>query len=278
MILRPIINNSNFDLLDLGYIITDSPLYNVVTKLQGGIIVGRASRNDQIQWLVKLPKTFEDYTRSLGRRTRKNSIREFRKLERQSAFKVHVIHRLDQINEFLQDAEKVSRLTYQWNLGARFCNDAMTRERLVRIAKNQKLRCYIAYFDGQPCAFAYGEWRYRSYLLRQIGYDPRYARKSPGTALLLRTIGDLIENTNCEFLDLGVGGYFEYKARFGNTSLNCVRLQVGCLYRPYSLFLIALDQLLNSAKNLLSFVIGQGKFMQSVHRHRVKRLRRCGGS
>ena len=150
----------------------------------------------------------------------------------------------------------------------------MTRERLVRFAKNKKLRCYIAYFDSQPCAFAYGEWRDRIYLLRQIGYDPQYASKSPGTALLLRTIGDLIDNTDCEFLDLGVGGYFEYKTRFGNTSLNCARLQVGYLYRPYSLFLIALDQILNSAKNLLSLVIGQGKLMQAVHKQRVKRLRR----
>ena len=275
MILQPILNDSNFDLLDLGYIIIDSHLYNVVTKLRGGVIIGRASRSVQIQWLVKLPETFEDYIRSLGRKTRINSVREFKKLERQSAFKIHVIDRLNQIDKYLQDAEKVSRRTYQWNygLGARFCNDEVTRERLVRFAKSEKLRCYIAYCDGQPSAFSCGEWRHRIYLLQKTGYDPKYASKSPGIALLLGTIRDLIDNTDCEYLDLGVGGYFEYKTRFGNTSLNCVRLQVGCLYRPYSFFLITLDQILNSAKNLLSLIIGQGTLVK-----RAKWLRRYGDS
>ncbi len=273
MFLRLIINDSDFDLLDLGFLIIDSPLYNVVTNLRGGVIVGRPRRNVEIQWLIKLPQTFEDYIRSLGSRTRRNEVREFKKLERQPAFEVHVIYRLDQIDNFLQDAEKISRLTYQWNYGpsARFCNDAATRERLVRFAKNEKLRCYIAYFDGHPCAFVYGEWNHRIYIGRIIGYDPKYAKGSPGTALTFWIIRDLIDNTECEFYDFGVGGYFEYKTRLGNTSLNCTRLQVGHLYRPYSFCLVALDKMLRSAKNLLSLVIGQDKLA-----HRARRLRRYG--
>jgi hypothetical protein len=273
--LRLIINDWSFDLLELGYIIIDSPLYNVVTKLRGGLIVGKSRRNVAIQWLIKLPKTFADYTGSLGSSTRRSAVRQFKKLERQSAFTVHVIHRLDQIAKFLQDAEKISRRTYQWNYGpgARFYNDAVTRERLVRFAKEKKLRCYIAYFDGQPCAFAYGEWNHRTYLYRIAGYDPKYVSKSPGTALMLWMIRDLIDNTDCGVFDFDVGGYFEYKPRLGNTSLNCVRLQMGYPYRPYSFFLITLDQILNLAKNILGLFIGQDRLMQ-----RAKRLRRYGDS
>lgn len=269
-----IINDSGFDLINLGEIIIDSPLYKAVNKLRGGVIVSRSTRTDPIRWMIKLPKSFDDYTKSLGPKTRKNAVREFKKLERESVFEVRVIHRLDQIDIFLQDAEKISRLTYQWNVGTRFCNDEVTRKRLVHFAQKGKLRCYIAYIDGQPCTFRYGEWSHRIYVGRIVGYDPKYANKSPGTALLLYTIRDLIDNTDCEFFDFGEGGYFEYKTRFGNISVKCARLQVGLLYRPYSFLLLALDQIINSAKTLLSSAVGQGKFLQCLK----KATRRYGDS
>jgi Acetyltransferase (GNAT) domain len=264
-----ILDDSSFDLLDLGYVIIGSPLYNAVTKLRGGLIIGRARRKAQVEWLIRLPKTFDDYTQTLGPATQKNAVRNFKKLDQQPAFEVHVIDRFDQIDKFLQDAEIISRLTYQWNLGQKVVNDETTRERLARLAKKKTLRCYIAYLNGQPCAFATGERNRRIFLYQIPGFDPKYADKSPGTALMLWIIRDLIDNTDCEFFDFGVGGYFEYKTRFANTSLNCERLEIGYLYRPYSVCLIALDQIINSAKNLIGLIIRRGKLLQ-----RVLRLRR----
>ena len=63
-----IVSNSRFDLLYLGKIIIDSSLYNAVKKLRGRLIVGKASRQVEVQWLIKLPKTFNDYIKSLGQR------------------------------------------------------------------------------------------------------------------------------------------------------------------------------------------------------------------
>src|SRR5215472_7353161 len=150
-----IINGSHFDLIDLGEIILDSPLYNVVVRLGRGIIASRVSRQNSTQWLLKLPSTFDDYCRSLGPATRKKDVGKFKKLERQSAFDVHVIHRSDQVEAFLQDGEKLSRLTYQWNLGTRLWNDEANQKRLTRLAEAGLLRCYILYRHGRPCAFSY---------------------------------------------------------------------------------------------------------------------------
>jgi Acetyltransferase (GNAT) domain len=261
-----ILDDSSFDLLDLGYVIIGSPLYNAVTKLRGGLIIGRARRKAQVEWLIRLPKTFDDYTQTLGPATQKNAVRNFKKLDQQPAFEVHVIDRFDQIDKFLQDAEIISRLTYQWNLGQKVVNDETTRERLARLAKKKTLRCYIAYLNGQPCAFATGERNRRIFLYQIPGFDPKYADKSPGTALMLWIIRDLIDNTDCEFFDFGMGGNFDYKKRFGNTALKCARLQLGNLYRPYSFFLVAIDQVLNSIKNFAGLVLGQGRLMQRLKR------------
>jgi len=272
--LKLVMARSDFDLLDVGYAVVGSPLYKAVRKLGGGAIAGRVNRADQIQWLIRLPKTFDAYVRSLGTRTRSNDVRQSKKLDRRPEFEVHVIERLDQIDQFLRDAEVISRRTYQWHFHSRFCSDEEARERLVRLAKNGALRSYIAYFDGHPCAFADGErWR-RTYVVRQIGFDPQYARHRPGTALTLRQIRDLIENTDCEFLDFGAGGYFEYKTRFGNTSLTCARLQVAHLRKPYSVCLILLDGVFNSTKRLLVFLIERGKLMPRIERLRTKWVRR----
>jgi hypothetical protein len=264
--LTMIVNESHFDLLDLGEIIIDSPLHNAVVRL-GGTIPSRVSRHNATHWLIRLPNSFEDYCKSLGAATRKNDVGNFKKLERQSAFDVHVIHRSDQVEAFLQDGGKLSRLTYQWNLGTRLYNDESNRQRLTRLAKAGVLRCYILYLHGKPCAFSNGELSHKVYLFESSGYDPRYADASPGTALMLWIIRDLINNTDCELVDFGMGGdrnrNHGYKPRYGNVSLDVCWIQLG-LYRPYSLFIVGLDWMLNLAKNFVAPIIGDGKLMKRL--------------
>jgi hypothetical protein len=71
--LHMVINESQFDFLDLGEIVVDSPLYKVVVRLSGSIIVSKVSRQSQnsIRWLIKLPGSFRDYCSSLGAATQK---------------------------------------------------------------------------------------------------------------------------------------------------------------------------------------------------------------
>jgi hypothetical protein len=255
--LHMVINESQFDFLDLGEIVVDSPLYKVVVRLSGSIIVSKVSRQSQnsIRWLIKLPGSFRDYCSSLGAATQKNNVVKFKQFERQSAFAVHVIHRPDQVEAFLQDGEKLSRLSYQWNLNMRLCNDEATRKRLTQRAQAGLLRCYILYLHGEPYAFAYGEMSHKVFLYQLPGYDPKYAHVSPGTILMLWIIRDLIDNTDCEFFDFGMGNH-EYKQRYGNTCLNVSRIQLSRWRRPYSLLLVSLDRVLNLAKNFANAIIG----------------------
>jgi len=259
-----ILSESNFDFIDLGEVIVDSPLYNAVTHLGGGALVNRVLRQNSIRWMIKLPELFDDYCKSLGQQTRKKDVGKFKKFERQPSFEAHVIHQPNQVDKFLLDGEKVSRLTYQWNFGQRLLNDEATRQKFVQLAKIGKLRCYMLYFEGRPCAFACGVLSHRIYQWDTSGYDPQYVKDSPGTALMLWMIRDLIENTNCKIFDFGMGGNYDYKSRFGNTSLNCAWFQIGKWYRPYSVFIIMLEKFLNGAKNLAVWLIGSGNLMKRL--------------
>jgi Acetyltransferase (GNAT) domain len=264
--IKRIVAESDFDLMNLGEIIIESPLYNVISRLRGGLIVNRVLREDSIRWLIKLPGSFDEYLKSLGAQTRKKDVGRFRKAEQQAPFDVHVISRADQVEKFLQDGEKVSRLTYQWNLGQRLLNDETNRTRLKRLADKGILRCYLLYVDGQPRAFGYGEVSNGVYLYQASGYDPQYIKESLGTALMLWMIRDVINNSDCKVFDFGMGGNYEYKPRFGNTSVNCAWIQIGRMNRPYSLFLVVLDRALNSVKNLAVAALGRGKLMQRLKR------------
>jgi hypothetical protein len=261
------LRETDFDIFNLGEIIIDTPLYRAITTLRGETIVGRVVRQNTVRWLIKLPKSFDEYCKSLGAATRKKDVGKFKRFQQRPSFEPCVINRPEQVDKFLADGEKLSRLTYQWNFGQRLLNDEATRQHFVQLAKLGQLRCYMLYFEGQPCAFAYGLLSRGIYLWETSGYDPRYLKDSPGTALMLWMIRDLIENTDCRVFDFGMGGNYEYKARFGNTSLDCTWLQIGRWTRPYSVFLIASDYLLNGAKNFIARLVGSSeKLMKQLKR------------
>lgn len=248
---------SDFDLIDFGGIVVGSPLYSAIVNYGKGLYVG-VGRRHSIRRLIKLPRSFDEYMMSLRATTQKAVTRDCRKFERESP-EFRIIHEPKDIESFLRDAETVSRLTYQWNIGTRIRNDDSTRQAFTRMAESDRLRCYIVYIGGRPCAFAWGEFSHRVFYFRMTGYDPQYSKISPGTALLMWIIRDLIDNTDCTVFDFGVGGDDQgYKSRFGTVSLNCAHVQAGRFRRPYSLVLIGLDQVLNSAKNMVDKIIGRG--------------------
>jgi len=270
MLFRQVIDGSNFDLIDVGEIFVDSPLYNAVTTLRG-VIAWNGSRKKRHWWLIRLPNSFEEYIGSLRETARKRIIRDCRKFEREDDPDFRIIQHPEEIDGFLKDAEKISRTTYQWNFGYVYGvhNDEITRQKFMRLAEAGTLRCYIAYLRGTPCAFGWGKLNYGRFSFQRTGFDPKYSKLSPGTALIIRMIRDLIENTNCEVFDFMWGGDDGYKARFGNVDLSCATILAAKIHRPYSLLILLLDQTLNFAKTLVGLIIEHGplrKRLRSVRR------------
>jgi CelD/BcsL family acetyltransferase involved in cellulose biosynthesis len=248
-----IIEESNIDLIHVGEVFIDSPLHRAITGLHNGILAWR-ERKEQFCWLIRLPASFDEYLASLRSTTRAAVKSERRRLEKVVP-EFRVVQFPEDVELFLQEAEKISRLTYQWNLVYKFCNDDATRQKFVRLAKNGNLRCYLLYLGGNPVAFSYGELSLGKFVWYVTGYDPQYGKLSPGTALLMWMIRDLIENTDCEVFDFLLGRAEGYKSRFATTSYRCAAMEVAQIYRPYSLLLIALDQIFNLFKNLVESLL-----------------------
>jgi CelD/BcsL family acetyltransferase involved in cellulose biosynthesis len=254
-LLSSVIKEGDFDLLSIGNVFIDAPLYRAATTCPN-TFTWTGWRKQHRWWLIRLPSSFDHYLATLHPRTRLHINRDCRRFERHD-HEFRLMRYPEEVEDFVRDAEKISRLTYHWDFdGVR--NDERTRNNFVKLAKSGNLRCYISYVDSKPCAFGWGELTYRRFNFRQTGYDPSFQHLSPGTALIMQMIRDLITNTDCEVFDFLWGGPGGYKARFANASFPCTSVQVAILMRPYSLLIAGLDVMLNSVKKLLAAVIERG--------------------
>ena len=262
-----------FDLVLLGEIMISGDLYKAARKIDRKYLLTSPDRKNSVRWLINLPSSFDAYLKSLGGVWRQSLRRKIRKLESELRPKLVVVTDPEQVDAFLRDGEKISRLTYQWNVGQRLCNDEATRVSFLNMARNRRLRAHIMYVNDIPVSFSRGQLVNRVYNFETPGYDPDYSKYSPGTVLLAWAIKDLIENSDCLFFDFGTGGdQTGYKARFGNVSIASRVMQISNTIRIYPLFLIGLDLCLILLKNLLNLVIGQGRLRQWMR----KAIRRYG--
>ena len=255
----------DFDLISLGYVPLGSALHAAIHRGRASLFLTSPSRKTSTRWLITLPRTFDEYLAQLSSNLRQRVKRKMRRLEHELKWEFRVAHRLEQVEVFIRDSEAISRLTYQWNVGDRFCNDEATRRLYIRRAMRGHLRCYIVYASGKPCAFLRGEFLDGTYHYETPGYDPQFSKFSPGLVLLMWVIRDLIEQTNCKIFDFGQGGDTSgYKSKFGNTSYECEEVELGRWSRPYSVVILALQESLNVAKNLANWILGQGKLRQHI--------------
>lgn len=251
-----IIKEGAFDVIDVGYTFVDLPLYKAVNSLNKAV-VWQVARKKLHWWLIRLPNSFATYMASLPERTRLHIARDCRKFLREAP-EFRIMQRPDEVDSFLHDAEEVSRMTYQWKLNYGLRKDADTRHNMLRLAEGGMLRGYVSYVRGRPCAFGWGDLIYGKFYFRQTGYDPALRKFSPGTALMMHIIKDMIENTDCRVFHFQWGGEDGYKSRLATENHVCTSVQVAQFRRPYSLLIACFDTILNRVKNAVGLVVEQG--------------------
>jgi hypothetical protein len=270
--LHVILEEGGFDLIHLGHIFAGSPLHKVASRLRG-TITWSDERGQYVWWLIRLPGSFDEYVASLRKATRQSVARECRRFE-SKAPQFRVITHPEEVDIFLRDAERISRRTYQWDINCGIRNDKATREQFMRLAENGTLRCYLSYVQDKPCAFSWGELAYKRFVFFQTGYDPEYRKPSPGTALMMKMIRDLIENTDCEIFDFLWGSHEGYKSRLCTTRVGCASMQLAQMYRPYPLLIAMLEKTLHVAKNSVALVVERGplkaRFRSALRRRGIK--------
>lgn len=272
-LLRQALVQGGADMLILGEIPETSDLRAALRQLSWPARALPRYRKTSQRWLIDLPDSFDTYFKGLGSTSRKNLGWRMRKLDKDFDVRVEVIHDPADVERFLQEGERISRRTYQWNLGQRLENTAAQREQFERLAEAGRLRCYLMSLDGTACAFACGRIDGNLYSYDMPGYDPDFAKLSVGAVLLMHIVKDLIETRVCRGLDFGMGGdEGSYKATFGTRHLECNSWYVLRLDRPRGMAVLLGEQVLRTTKNLADRLLPKGAFRAALKR----RLRRYG--
>jgi hypothetical protein len=186
---------------------TDSPIYKAVlarTRIFRCACHGRA----EPRRVLRVPASIEDYYKSRSPERRRNLHRCLRKIDAQYGPGVVVATYHDEANvdEFGRLAEQISAKTYQRALGAGFAYDERTRSLMRRLAARGRLRAYVLFLDGQPCAFEYGILHRGTCLLEQIGFDPAWKNLGVGVYLFIRVIEELCRpDSAVKIIDFGPG-------------------------------------------------------------------------
>lgn len=253
-----------FTLLDLGEVIRGSSLYQATKQLPNSLLVAHG-RKPSIRWFIDLPGTFDDYLSCLRPSTKRNVTYKVRRFEREQSYDFVTVTRPEQVDQFLRDGEAVSRRTYQWALGQRLEDREETRSYYQRLAEAGRMRCHLLYIDGVPAGFMRNELHGGVCNYGTPGFDPRFERSSPGLVMLLWTIRDLIENTDCRLFDFGEGGDDQgYKSRFGNRSIECEYVQIYPATKPYSVLIYLAERGLTLTKNFADAMLGNSSLRQKL--------------
>jgi len=206
------------DVALLHQIRVDTPLYQAATRFSSPLLRDHF-RCPNTHRSMTVAKSVEDFNLRLSPKVRKNQKWQAKNLLRTYQNKVNVecFSGVGDLERVIRDVEAISRKTYQRGLGVGFIDNAETRNRLRLEAERGWLRAHIMYVANQPCAFWVGTLYQRTFHSDCMGYDPQYAKSSPGMFLIMRVIESFCrQNGNGDVKELDFGfGDAQYKEVLG---------------------------------------------------------------
>jgi hypothetical protein len=149
-----------------------------------------------------------------------NERKHFRKISKflTSTFsvqlKIDLSDKPGDLERTLQVVEEIAKKTWQRTLGNGFAISSPIVEFFKTQAERGWLRTYLLYLEDKPCAFWIGAVYQGTFFSDFMGYDPEYARYSPGMYLLSRMMEDFCSQ-GVQAIDFGFSDE-EWKRRFGN--------------------------------------------------------------
>jgi hypothetical protein len=212
---------SDFDAIYMENVNTNSFLWNY---LRSSMIIRQGfrfytKRGELPHFLIRLDGTFEGYIKKFSAQTRKNRLREIRRLRERGQVNLLRVSRPSEIDTFFGAAYEISQRTWKfksfgWGLAARDA-DIVTSE-LRFWAEHGWLRSYVLKCDGIPCSFILGHQYGSSFYADFVGVDDAWRSYSVGTVILLLVIEDLFNENSPKFYDFGT--YVKFQEYFATES------------------------------------------------------------
>lgn len=173
------------------------------------------------------------------------------------------IETLADLNRSLSVVEQIAKGTWQRAMGAGFSINESRLKSLKAQANRGWLRIYILYLAGKPCAFSIGALYRGVFLSEEIGYDPVYAKYSPGMYLLSRMLEEFCA-AGVEMIDFGPSDE-QYKRRFANIQCRETDLHIFAA-RPIGLILSAMRATTVLIKEPIRAFLNRTDLIQPVKR------------
>jgi GNAT acetyltransferase-like protein len=167
------------------------------------------------RFLISIAGKFDTYLQSRSPNTREQLNRKARRWRALVGGEptIKEFQGASQMGEFYSIVSPLSRKTWQGRIGAGL-EEIDRREEILRMAAADQARGYILVCGNRPAAFQLCYVQGTTLVMSQTGYDPHFARFSPGTVLLYFLLAKLFADGEFEYLDLMEGTPSRYKSTF----------------------------------------------------------------
>jgi hypothetical protein len=235
--IRKSFKSMDVDVVQFNCINTESVLYKILKRKPISIFSIYSKTNNHYQFI--LPVSLEEFYSKKSKHHRKNLLYYSKKLEKDfKSVEFKCFRDEKEINNLLEDVEKIAKKTYQRGIGVGYNRSDITEKRFTLAARNNWLRAYVLYLNSNPVCFQLGFQYKGGYYVQGKGYDPEYRSYRLGTCLFIKMLDDFYKDKNIMLVDFGIGDA-EYKDLYGNKQwMECTSLH----FRP-------------NLKNILIFII-----------------------
>ncbi len=167
--------------------------------------------------------SFDDYMAGFSGKTRSTLRRKARKLRSEigEGFAITEHRTPCEIEHFFDQAAPLSARTYQARLlHAGLPDTQAARDHMRALAGKDRMRAYLLHGSDGPLAYLALPIEGSAVIYAHLGYDPDWARLSPGTVLQMEALERLFAEERYTYFDFTEGDG-AHKAMFGTDSIDC---------------------------------------------------------
>lgn len=180
-------------------------------------------RQDYLRHYIDMAGSYEDYLARFSGKTRSTLRRKVKKLAREIGDQYLVTeHRTPQeIERFIDAAIPLSAKTYQARLlDAGLPDTPQARAAMLEQAEADRMRAFLLHGPSGPIAYLSLPVSGKTLIYAHLGYDPDWARLSPGTVLQMEALERLFSEGRYRYFDF-TEGEGAHKSMFGTDSVAC---------------------------------------------------------
>lgn len=188
-----------------------------------GLLAG--GRQDYRRHYIDMHQNFSDYMAQFSGKTRSTLRRKAKKLAEETGGYTVSEHRSPaEIEAFLAAALPLSAKTYQARLlGAGLPEGPEARLAMLEAAEKDRMRAFLLHAGGEAVAYLALPVAGETLVYAHLGYDPAFARLSPGTVLQMDALERLFTEQRYRWFDFTEGDG-AHKELFGTAHAACSTL------------------------------------------------------